>query len=37
MCAMLEANKGIGRASKWLQRGAVKYKEILHDMPMGLL
>lgn len=37
MCAMLEANEGIGRVSKWLQRGAVEQEEMLHDMPVALL
>lgn len=36
MCAMLEANIGIERASKRLQGGAVKQEETLHDMPVAL-
>lgn len=37
MSAMLEANKGIGRASKQLQRGAMEQGESLRDMPVALL
>lgn len=36
MCAMLEANIGIERASKRLQEGAVKQEETLPDMPVVL-
>lgn len=36
MCAMLEANIGIERASKQSQGGAVNQEETLHDMPVAL-
>lgn len=37
MCAMLEANIGIGKASKWFQGVTVEQQEMLYDMAVALL
>ena len=37
MCAVLEANIGIGKASQQLQGVAVEQKEMLYAMPVALL
>lgn len=37
MCAMLEANKGRGRAAKRLQGGAVEREETSRGTPAALL
>lgn len=36
MCAMLEANTAVGRASTWLQGGAAEQEETLRGMPLAL-